>query len=480
MDGTRGKMFVAGSWQAVSGGVLSVVDPATGEPWAEIGRGSAQDVDQAVASAQEALAGPWGRTPPAQRGAVLLRISQLIRENQQELSALESRNTGKPKGQAEADITACARYFEFYAGAADKVHGETIPYDPAFLVAVVRETHGVTGHILPWNYPAQMMGRSVAPAFAMGNACVVKPAEEACLSMLQLAALAAEAGLPPGALNVVPGLGEEAGAALSAHAGVAFMSFTGSPEIGTEIQKACAQRQAPCTLELGGKSPQVLFADADLESAIPAVVRGIVYNAGQTCSAGSRLLVEQGIWDAVVERLQQAFAALRVGRPQDNPDCGPLISAKQKERVQGFLELARRDGIAVVAQASIPKDLPQGGHYVAPTVLGPVPPEHPLVQEEIFGPVLVMQPFEDEAQAVALANGTAYGLMAGVWTKDGGRQLRLARAIRAGQVLVNNFGAGGGVELPFGGVKKSGHGREKGLAACHDFSVTKTIVIRHG
>ncbi len=480
MDDAKGGMFVDGTWQPVSGGVLAVIDPATGEPWAKIGRGTPGDVDRAVCSARQALAGPWGKTSPAERGALLMRISQLIKERHGELADLESRNTGKPRRQAEADITACARYFEFYAGAADKVHGETIPYDPAFLVAVVREPHGVTGHILPWNYPAQMMGRSVAPALAMGNACVVKPAEEACLSVLQLAALAATAGLPPGALNVVPGLGEEAGAALSAHPDVAFMSFTGSPEVGTEVQKSCAQRQAPCTLELGGKSPQVLFADADLDSAVPAIVRGIVYNAGQTCSAGSRLLVEQGIWNAVVQRLQQAFGALRVGRPQDNPDCGPLISARQKERVQGFLEQARRDGIPLVIQAALPGDLPMGGHYVAPTVLGPVPPEHPLVQEEIFGPVLVMQPFEHEAQAIALANGTAYGLMAGVWTADGGRQLRLARAIRAGQVLVNSFGAGGGVELPFGGVKKSGHGREKGLAACYEYSVTKTIVIRHG
>jgi aldehyde dehydrogenase (NAD+) len=348
------------------------------------------------------------------------------------------------------------------------------------MVTVLREPKGVTGHIIPWNYPAQMFGRTLAPALAMGNATVIKPAEEACLTPVRLAQLAAEIGFPEGAINVVTGLGEEAGAALCGHPGIEFLSFTGSPEVGTLVQVAAAKNHIGCTLELGGKSPQLVFDDADFDAAIPVVVNAIVQNGGQTCSAGSRVLVQKSIYDGFVRRVAERFALLRVGSHSMDLDCGPLISANQKRRVLGFTEQARKDGIEALAKASIADGVPAGGFYVAPVLFGPVPRENQLACEEVFGPVLSVIPFEDEADAVRLANGTDYGLVAGIWARDGGRQMRVAKRMRCGQVFINGYGAGGGIELPFGGVKKSGHGREKGLEALHEFSNAKTLVFKHG
>jgi aldehyde dehydrogenase (NAD+) len=408
-----------------------------------------------------------------------MRLSGLVQEHFDALWRLESRDTGKPAPQAKSDISACARYCEYYAGAADKLHGETVPYHDGFTVITLREPHGVTGHIIPWNYPAQIFGRSVVAALAAGNACVVKPAEDACQSILRLAELALEAGLPEGVLNVVTGYGEEAGAALAGHPDIDHISFTGSPAVGTLVQGAAALHNRPVTMELGGKSPQLVFADADLESALPSLVNAVIQNAGQTCSAGSRLLVERSAYDAVMERLAESFGKLRTGAATQGPDCGPLISARQKGRVQGFLDRVRADGLEVVAQGTV-ADAPAGGFYVLPTLVGNVPPEHPLAQQEVFGPVLAATPFEGEDEAVALANGTDYGLLAGVWTADGGRQMRLARRLKAGQVYVNNYGAGGGIELPFGGVKRSGFGREKGFEGLKSFTVLKTVTFKHG
>ena len=459
---------------------VPVIDPSDGAPFAAIARGSAADIDIAVRAAQAAFEGVWGRFAPAEKGRALARLSASIAAHAEELALIEARDCGKPLKQARADVAACARYFEFYAGAADKLHGETIPYADDYTVLTWREPHGVTGHIVPWNYPLQIFGRSVAAALATGNACVVKPAEDACLSLLRLAQLAAESGLPAGALNVVTGLGAEAGAALAAHRGIAHLSFTGSPATGTAVAKACAERHCPVTLELGGKGPQVVFADADIEAALPVLVNAIVQNAGQTCSAGSRLLVEASLYESLLEKLAERFAALRTGPALADLDCGPLIRASQRDRVRGFLGSARRDGIAIVAQGAIADDAPSEGFYVPPTLLRDVPRDHRLACEEVFGPVLSAMPFEDERDAVRLANGTDFGLVAGVWTRDGARQLRMARAIRAGQVFVNNYGAGGGVELPFGGVKHSGHGREKGFEALYGFTSLKTCVIRHG
>ncbi|PTB19476.1 aldehyde dehydrogenase [Trinickia symbiotica] len=475
------KHFIGGQWAAPSNHeTIDVVDPADGLPFARIARGSAADIDAAVAAARTAFEGDWGALSAAERGRLLFRLSMLVAACRDDLAELEARDTGKPLREARADAAALARYFEFYAGAADKLHGETIPYQTGYTVLTVREPHGVTGHIVPWNYPMQIFGRSVGAALAAGNACVVKPAEDACLSLLRVAALAAEAGLPAGALNIVTGYGTEAGAALAQHAGIDHISFTGSPQVGALVARMAAEHHAPVTLELGGKSPQIVFADADLDAAMPALMSAILQNAGQTCSAGSRLLIERAIYEPLVERLSAAFSALRTGPARLDPDCGPLINAKQRQRVAQFIDEAKRDGIRIAAQGTVSAEAPTGGFYQPPTLLADVPRTHRIAREEIFGPVLAALPFEDEADAVALANGTAYGLVAGVWTRDGARQLRLARRLRAGQVFINNYGAGGGVELPFGGTGQSGYGREKGFEALYGFTVLKTIAIRHG
>jgi aldehyde dehydrogenase (NAD+) len=286
--------------------------------------------------------------------------------------------------------------------------------------------------------------------------------------------------LPPGALNVVTGYGTEAGAALARHPAVDHVSFTGSPSVGTLVSQLAAEHHAPVTLELGGKSPQIVFADADLDAALPTLMAAIVQNAGQTCSAGSRVLIERAVYQPLIERLAAAFRALRVGPSTRNLDCGPLINDRQHRRVAQFVADAERDGVRLAACGEVVADAPRGGFYQAPALFVDVPAEHRLAQEEIFGPVLAALPFDDEQHALALANGTRYGLVAGVWTRDGARQLRLARRLRAGQVFINNYGAGGGVELPFGGTGRSGHGREKGFEALYGFTTLKTIAIRHG
>jgi aldehyde dehydrogenase (NAD+) len=475
------QILVNGAWREASGGAtIQVVNPSDGASFAELARSTAADVDAAVAAARAALDGDWGRMPAFERGRTLARLGQLVLEEVDELALLEARDVGKPLRQARADALALARYFEFYAGAADKVHGTTIPYHAGYTVLTLREPHGVTGHIIPWNYPMQILGRSVGAALAMGNACVLKPGEDASLTALEVGRLATEAGLPAGALNIVTGYGEEAGAALAAHPAVDHLSFTGSREVGCLVQQAAARHGCPVTLELGGKSPQVVFADAELDQALPMVVNAAIQNAGQTCSAGSRLLVEDRAYDAFVGMVAERFHTLDVGPAERDLDCGPLINSEQLERVEGFLVQAHKDRLLILAEGKVAPNTPERGFYVKPTLLGDVPPDHRLAQEEIFGPVLVALRFEDEADAIRLANGTPYGLVAGVWTRDGARQLRLARALKAGQVFVNNYGAGGGVELPFGGMKGSGFGREKGFEALYGFSALKTVAIRHG
>ena len=475
------QVFIGGVWRsAANGATLALDNPSDGTPLARIARGTSADIDAAVAAAQAALEGDWGRMTAAERGRVLGAIGRKVLEHVELLAQLEALDVGKPLKQGRADVIALACYLEFYGGAADKVHGQTLPFQNGYTALTLREPHGVTGHIVPWNYPMQIVGRSVGAALAMGNACVLKPAEEACLTVLMFARIAAEAGLPAGALNVVTGLGEEAGAALSAHPGIRHISFTGSVATGALIQAAAAKNAVPITLELGGKSPQIVFADADLDTALPSLVNAGIQNAGQTCSAASRILIERAVFTQVLERMAERYRALRVGPAMADLDMGPVISARQQGIVEHFLALGRDSGLAIAAQGEIGTDAPHGGHYVRPTLFDDVPADHPLAQQEIFGPVQVLIAFDGEAEALRIANGTAFGLVAGVWTRDGGRQMRMARALKCGQVFINNYGAGGGVELPFGGVKHSGHGREKGFEALYGFSTLKTIAIHHG
>ena len=474
------QVFIGGRWrQGDSGQTLPLHNPSDGTLLAHIARSNAADVDAAVHAAQAALDGPWGQLSATERGRVLMRMSVAVLEQTDELARLEALDVGKPLKQGRADAVALARYLEFYGGAADKVMGETIPFANGYTAFTLREPHGVTAHIVPWNYPMQIIGRSVGAALAMGNACVLKPAEEACLTALAFARMTEKAGLPAGALNVVPGLGDEAGAALSAHPGVRHVSFTGSVTVGALIQAAAAKNAVPVTLELGGKSPQLVFDDADLDAALPFLVSAGIQNAGQTCSAASRILVQRSVFDAVVQRMAERYRVLRVGPALADPDVGPLINRRQQDVVQSYLAMVRDGGLQIAAQAPLPADLPAGGCYVAPTLVAGVLATHRIAQEEIFGPVQVVIAFADEAEAVAIANGTAFGLVAGVWTRDGSRALRLARKLHCGQVFINNYGAGGGIELPFGGVKHSGHGREKGFEALYGFSALKTVAIKH-
>ena len=466
---------------SASGARIDVACPSDGRVFASIARSGTADVDAAVSAARKAFdEGPWSRMTATERGRLLVALGERIEANADELAALESRDTGKPARQGVADVTATLRYYEYYGGAADKVHGEQIPFLAGYTALTLREPHGVVAGIIPWNYPLQILARVAGAALAMGNTLVVKPAEDASLTAVRIGELALEAGFPDGVFNVITGYGAEAGAALSAHRLVDYVTFTGSPLTGTAIQQAAAINNRGVTMELGGKSPQIVFADADLDAALPVLVNAIIQNGGQTCSAGSRIVVERSIHGAVTAALADRFSQLAAAPHWDDGDLGPLINARQAERVAGFVAAAREAGIAVLAEGSVAPGAPEGGHYQAPVLFGASDPDAAVAQEEVFGPVLTVIPFEGEEDAIRIANGTEFGLVAGVWTRDGGRQHRIAKRVRAGQVFVNGYGAGGGIELPFGGFKKSGHGREKGFEALKDMSATKTIVFNHG
>ena len=359
-----GQILIDGAWrESLGGGTMPAINPSDGGRFGSLARGTAEDVDAAVKAARAAQDGEWGRMPAFERGRVLARLGQLVLDHADDLAALEARDVGKPLRQAKADALALARYFEFYGGAADKVHGATIPYQAGYTVMTLREPHGVTGHIIPWNYPMQILGRSIGAALAMGNAAVLKPGEDASMSTLMVGKLALEAGLPAGVLNIVTGYGEEAGAALAAHPGVDHVSFTGSVEAGRLVQQAAATHGCPVTLELGGKSPQIVFADADLDVALPLIVNAAIQNAGQTCSAGSRLLVEDSVYDAVVEAVAERFRTLDVGPAEADLDCGPLISQRQKIRVDGYLAQAHKDRLLILAEGKIAPNAPAEGFY---------------------------------------------------------------------------------------------------------------------
>ena len=474
-------MLIDGDWVgSAAREVITSIDPANREPVAEVPRGKAADIDRAVEAARQAFeASEWSEMVPAERGRILLRLAGRIREKQEEVARLETLDSGKPISQSRVDVEVAARYCEYFAGVADKILGETIPVRPDILDYTLREPFGVTAHIVPWNYPIQIAARGVAPALAAGNTAVLKPAEDTPVTAIKLAEMAQEAGLPDGVLNVVTGYGKEAGAALVSHPGIDHVTFTGSVPTGIGVMKAAAENVKPVTLELGGKSPNIVFGDADLDEALTWVVRSIVQNAGQTCSAGSRLVVERSIHDEFVSRVVEKMESLTIGPGMEDPDLGPIVSEKQLRRILGYIEVARTDGGTILTGGGRPRvdDLPDG-FFFEPTVLDDLTPEHRLAREEIFGPVLTVLSFETVDEAVKIANSTEYGLIAGIWTNDINKAHWVASRVRAGQIFVNNYGAGGGIEMPFGGYGKSGFGREKGLESLKGYTQLKNVAVK--
>jgi aldehyde dehydrogenase (NAD+) len=444
---------------------------------AEVARGRAADIARAVDDAHDAYNG-WRRTLPADRGRVLAVVAAQLLAHLPELAQMETLDNGKPLSLARGDVELAARYFEYYAGAADKIQGDTIPLGQDYLSYTLLEPYGVTGHIVPWNAPLQQAARGIAPALAAGNTVVCKPAEDTPLTALAMARLATQAGLPPGAFNVVPGYGPEAGGPLVVHPKVRKVTFTGSVETGQIVMHAAADKILPLTLELGGKSPHVVFADADLDAAARSAFLAINRNAGQACSAGSRLLVQASVHDEFVQRVLSHYQTVSMGPGIEDPFMGPLATQDQFGKVRSYQELGAKEGAAVAIGGGLPgDDNLRHGFFVEPTLFTGVSPDMRIAQEEIFGPVLCVLPFTDEADAIRIANGTDYGLAAGIWTSDLGRAHRVAAEIEAGQVYVNQYFAGG-VETPFGGTKASGIGREKGIEGLRNYLHSKTVTVR--
>ncbi|AEC21582.1 aldehyde dehydrogenase [Pusillimonas sp. T7-7] len=477
---TRYEHFIGGQHQAPSGGqYIEVENPSTGGRLTECARGNASDISKAVASAQQGYRA-WRALKPLQRGRIMLRISHLLLDNLDSLAYLESLDTGKPLWVARADVETCARYFEYFGGAADKILGEVVPTTDTHITYSIREPYGVTGHIIPWNGPITQAGRGAAPALCAGNSVVLKPAEETSITTLELARLCIEAGMPAGVVNVVTGYGAEAGKALVDNMGVRRISFTGSVETGREVLHGVAERIIPVTVELGGKSPFIIFPDADLERAATLARKAFVFNTGQICSAGTRLLVHRSVQEKFAALLIDELKQVTIGAGTDNSAIGPVVSARQLERVCGYLDIGRQEGARLIYGGNKPSALlGTGGHFIEPALFVDVTNQMRIAREEIFGPVGVLIPFDDEEQAVAMANDNDFGLAAAVWTSDVGRAHRVAGLLEAGQVYVNDYQPVG-VEAPFGGYKNSGFGREKGLAAIHDYTQLKTVIVYQG
>ncbi|WP_433633490.1 aldehyde dehydrogenase family protein [Halomicrococcus sp. NG-SE-24] len=466
-------LHIGGEWvSSTDNERFDTVNPATEKPLAKVTAAKAADVDRAVQAARAAFP-TWRDTSPDERGRIIYRIGQLVREHRDELALLESRDQGKPISQAESDIEGAARYFEYYAGAADKLEGTSVPVGPDQVDFTVREPYGVSAQITPWNFPANLFARGVAPALVAGNTTVVKPAEQTPLSSLRLVELCAEAGVPDGAINVITGFGDPAGEALSSHPDVDTITFTGSVTTGQTIMKQAADNITPVTLELGGKNPAIVFPDADLEQAADWITKAIFTNAGQVCSAADRVLVHKEIHDELVERLVDHASSYDVGPGSDDPDMGPLASEEQLGKVTQYIELGRKSNATIATGGNT---LDREGYFVEPTVFTDVENNMRIAQEEIFGPVLTVIPFADKSEALELANDIDYGLVAGVFTSNVSRAHRFAQRLEAGNVYINKW-FGDTNQTPFGGYKASGIGREKGLEAFDSYLQTKNIAV---
>lgn len=474
-------MLIDGQWNpARSGATFEDLNPATGEILAMVSSAQAEDIDRAVQAAKRAFHHvPWAKISPSERGRVLFKVGQLIREHADELARIEAQDVGKLLVDAKNEILLCASLFEYYAGAADKVLGEAFQSGPDKWAYVLREPLGVVGAIVPWNYPLPLATLKVAPALAMGNAVVLKPPEDAPLTCLCLGQLALEAGVPDGLLNVVPGIGSVAGEALIHHPDVAMIAFTGSTEVGRKIMHAAAERIARFELELGGKSPQIIFPDANLDAALQGVAVGLFKNAGQDCCAGTRIFVQQDIFSDFVDRLRTITQNQKVGNPlEPGITMGPLISKRQCQRVQHYVETAIAQKAQVVEGGGpLFQDKVPGSSFYAPTVITKVTPEMTIFQEEVFGPVGVIMPFRTEEEAIALANDTHYGLAAALWTQDLGIAHRVAHQVEAGMVWINEYYAHEMV-LPFGGYKQSGIGKDYSMHALEAYSQLKEVAVR--
>ncbi len=473
------KMLIGGQWvESASGKSFDTYNPSTGEVLAQVAEGDSEDINRAVAAARKAYeSGPWPKLTPSQRGRLLWKLADLIEQNAEELARLETLDNGKPiKYSRGGDVPMTADHFRYFAGWATKLEGDTIPVSiPNMFTYTLREPVGVVGQIIPWNFPLQMAAWKLAPALACGNTVVLKPAEQTPLTALRLGQLICEAGFPEGVVNIVPGFGETAGAALAAHPDVDKIAFTGSTEVGKKILAASIDNLKKVTLELGGKSPNIIFPDADLKFAIRGAMNAIFFNQGQVCTAGSRLFVHKSVYDQVVNGLTDTAAKMKLGAGIDPAtELGPLVSQEQLERVTGYIETGKREGATPTTGGQRPNSPELTGYFVQPTVFDNVQDDMTIAREEIFGPVVVALPFEDIEEVAARANKSIYGLAAGVWTSDVKKVHKMAAALKAGVVWVNTYNMFDAA-APFGGYKQSGYGREMGHAVLDAYTQTKTV-----